>query len=134
MGWWDRVLKQAEKRLAEEPELLKTAYSSDFAKFAKETNLFFSFGDILHLIRTGIGYGMNLKRFGAAMMLAHYETLIQRFKLYLLQELKLIIKNEPPFRDEKYPDYSFASEILELLQTLDRLNAELEEIRRDSDE
>lgn len=40
-SWWDRALKEAEKRLAEEPELLKDAYSPDFAKYSKETNLFF---------------------------------------------------------------------------------------------
>jgi len=132
MSWWDRVLQKAEKRIAEESELLKAAYSPDFAEFAKATNMFFSFGDIMHLIHTGVSYGMNLKRFGASMILAHYETLIQRFKLYLLQELKLVIKNEPPFKHERGLDYNFASEILDLLQELDRLNAELEELRKEA--
>lgn len=130
MSWWDRVLKEAEKRLAEESELLRAAYSPDFAKLAQEKGLFFSFGDIEHLIATGVSYGMNLKRFGAALMLANYETLIKRFKLYLLQELKFVIANESPFNHDSGPDYSFAAEILDSLRKLDRLANELAELRK----
>jgi len=130
MSWWTNVLKEAEKRLAEEPQLLKEAYSPDFAKLAQERSLFFSFGDIEHLIATGVSYGMNLKRFGASLMLADYETLIKRFKLYLLQELKLVIANKPPFKYDRGPDYSFAADILDSLKNLDRLALELEDLRK----
>lgn len=73
---------------------------------------------------------MNLKRFGAAMFLAGYETLIKRFKLYLLQELKLVVANMPPFQHDRGPDYSFAAEILDSLKKLDRLAVELAELRK----
>jgi hypothetical protein len=130
MGWWDRVIKEAETRLSEETKLLEDAYSKDFAEYAKETNLFFSYGDLHHLIHTGITYGMNLKRFGASLQLAHYETLIKRFKLYLLQELKFVVANKPPFHYDRGIDYSFAAEILDLLKTLDRLANEMAELRK----
>jgi len=130
MSWWDNVLKEAEKRLAEEAELLKDAYSPDFARYAKETNLFFSFGDIYHLVHTGVSYGMALKRFGASMQLAGYEYLIKRFKLYLLQEMKLIIANKEPFRHDRGTDLNFLSEFLDLLKDLDRLAVELAEVRK----
>ena len=132
MSWWDNVLKEAEKRLAEEPELLKDAYSPDFATYAKETNLFFSFGDIQHLIHTGISYGMMLKRFGATMQLAGYEYLIKRFKLYLLQEMKLVVANKKPFEScsHRGPDLNFVAEFLDLLKDLDRLAVELAELRK----
>lgn len=116
--------------MAEESGLLRDAYSPDFAEYAKETNLFFSYGDIEHLIRTGVSYSMNLKRFGAALMLADYEILIKRFKLYLLQELKFVVANKPPFRYDRGLDYNFAAEILHSMRKLDRLSAELAELRK----
>lgn len=130
MSWWDNVLEESRKRLAEEPMLLESAYSKDFAEYVKATNLFFSYGDIEHLINTGISYGMNLKRFGTSLMLAGYEALINRFKLYLLQELKLVIENKAPFHHDRGADYGFAAEILDLLRNLDRLAAELAELRK----
>jgi hypothetical protein len=130
MSWENRVVKEIEKRLSEESELFKAAYSPEFAELAKETGLFFSFGDIVHLIATGVSYGMNLKRFGAALMLAGYETLIKRFKLYLLQELKFVVTNKPPFQHDRGPDYDFAAEILDSLKELDRLAIELAKLRK----
>ena len=130
MSWWGNVLEESRKRLTEESMLLESAYSKDFAEYAKATNLFFSYGDIEHLINTGISYGMNLKRFGTSLMLAGYEALINRFKLYLLQELKLVIENKAPFYRDTGTDYGFAAEILDLLRNLDRLMAELAELRK----
>jgi len=130
-SWWDRALKEAEKRLAEEPELLKDAYSPDFAKYSKETNLFFSFGDIRHLIYTGVSYNMSLKRFGASLQLAHYETLIKRFKLYLLQELKRALANKEPFKYDRGRDLNFVSEFLDLLKELDRMAEDLKKLREE---
>lgn len=128
--WPASVFVEAEKRLAEEPGLLKDAYSAEFAKFAAETNLFFSFGDIIHLIETGVNHGLSLKRHGAGMFLAGYESLIKRFKLYLLQELKYVLANREPYHhDAQKVDVNFITEFLDLLTRLDRLAEELQQLR-----
>lgn len=130
VSWPASVFVEAEKRLAEEPSLLKDAFSSEFAKFARETNLFFSFGDIVHLIDNGVRRGMTLKRYGASMMLAGYESLIKRFKLYLLQELKYVLANREPYgHDKNSVDIGFVTEFLDLLKRLDRLAEELQQLR-----
>ena len=130
MSYPNNVQKEAEKRLQEEAQLLREAFSPEFAKYAEETNLFFSYGDIEHLISTGVNHDMNLKRFGASMFLAGYEALIKRFKLYLLQELKFVLANTGPFHYDRGVDYNFAAEILDSLRQLDRLASELAELRK----
>jgi hypothetical protein len=130
LAWPESVFKEAEQRLAEEQGLLKDAFSPEFAKFAGETNLFFSFGDICHLIQTGINHGLTLKRHGAGMFLTAYEDLIKRFKLYLLQEMKYVLANREPYRhDREKADVNFVTEFLDLLKRLDRLAEELRQLR-----
>lgn len=134
MTWWNRVEKEARKRLEEEPRLLRESYSPDFATHVKETNLFFSFGDVAHLIRIGIRVGLSLKQHGAGLMLAHYETLIKRFKLYLIRQLKTVLDNKEPYRRTVQPyreqiDYNFVSDFLDLFKELDRAERELKIIR-----
>jgi len=130
--WPESAVERARQRLTEEPQLLKEVYSPEFAKLARETGLYFSFGDIVHLIGAGISDGMTLKRYGAAMMLAYYESLIKRFKLYLLRELELVVNDKPPFESQSHrgPDFNFISEFLEQLDRLDRLAEELKELRK----
>ena len=133
LSWPESVFVEAEKRLAEEPGLLKDAFSKEFAKFAEETHLYFSFGDIVHLVETGVSHGMSLKRHGAGMFLAGYEALIMRFKLYLLQELKYVLANREPYKHDNFPhkvDINFVTEFLDLLNRLDRMAEELQELRK----
>jgi len=130
VSWPESVFVEAEKRLAEEPALLKDAFSKEFAKFAEETHLYFSFGDIVHLIETGLGHGISLKHYGAGMFLAGYEALIKRFKLYLLQELKYVLANREPYHhDAQKVDVNFVTEFLDLLNRLDRAAEELQQLR-----
>ncbi len=130
LTWPESVFVEAEQRLAEEPGLLKDAYCKEFSKYAAETNLFFSFGDIVHLIDTGVGHGMTLKRHGGAMFLTGYEALIKRFKLYLLQELKYVLANKEPYHhDRQKADVNFITEFLDLLNRLDRAAEDLQQLR-----
>lgn len=129
MNWWDNVLKEAEKRLAQEPDLLKDTYSPDFARYAKETNLFFSFGDITHFINTSLNYSIQRRKNGNAAGIACFEDLIKRLRLYLVQELKFVLANKEPFNHSGGPDYNSVTDFLDLFKILDRLEAELKEIR-----
>jgi len=130
MTWFDRVLTEAKKRIAEEPRLLEKAFSPDFAKYAKETNLFFSFGDIEHLIRHGLNYSILRRNGGAGAGIAGFEELIYRFKLYLIAELKLVIESKEPFHHSEDVDYNFITDFMDQFKILDRLEVELAEIRK----
>jgi hypothetical protein len=129
MSWPDRILKEAEKRLAQEPDLLKHTYSADYARYAKETNLFFSFGDVTHFINTSLNYSIQRRKNGNAAGIACFEDLIKRLRLYLIAELKFVLANKEPFNHPNGPDYNFVTDFLDLFETLDRLEAELKEIR-----
>ena len=130
MGWRETVLEKARKKIAEEPELLKKAYSPEFAEYCKRTGLFFSFGDISWLINTSLKYNI-LQRFnGSSAGIAHFETLISRFRLYLIQELKAVLADERPYSGWKgNVDANFVSDFLDLFKDLDGLDERLEEIR-----
>ena len=129
--WFDRVLAEAKKRIAEEPRLLEKAFGSEYAKYVKETNLFFSFGDIEHLIRHGLNYSILRRNNGAGAGIAGFEELIYRFKLYLIAELKLVIESKEPFyHTSENPDYNFITDFLDQFKILDRCEVELAEIRK----
>lgn len=130
MSYATYVIDKAKKLIAEEPELLKKAYSPEFAEYAMKTGLFFSFGDIEHLIRTGLNYSIQARHNGSHAGIACFEELIMRFKLYLIQELKAVMNDELPFKGwHGEVDYNFITDFLDLFKLLDRLEQELKEIR-----
>ncbi len=132
MNWTERAVKEARKRIAEELELLKTTYSPEFAEYCKKTGLFFSFGDIVHLISFGLGRSIWIRHNGGAAGIAYFEELIRRFRLYLIQELKAVLNSEGPYKtiDVHRPiDYNFVVDFLEQFKRLDELTEQLKEIR-----
>lgn len=130
MTWVDPVLTEAKKRIAEEDQLVKETYSQDFQKYAKETNLFFSFGDIEHFIRSSLNYSISIRKNGGAAGIACFENLIKRLRLYLIAELKLVMEGKEPFRYREGVDYNFITDFLDQFKILDRLEADLGEIRK----
>ena len=130
MSWVDKVVEAARKRIAEEPELLKKAYDKDFADYAQRTGLFFSFGDITHLINVGLNYSISIRRNGGGAGIAGFEELIMRFRLYLIQDLKALLSDERPYKGfHGKVDHNFVTDFLDLFKILDRVEAELKEIR-----
>jgi hypothetical protein len=128
--YWDRVVEEAEKRIAEEPDLLKKTFSPEFVEYAKQSNLFFSFGDIIHLIQKGLNYSITNRTNGGGAGIACFEDLIRRFRLYLIAELKYVIEDKEPFKHRNGVDYNFITDFLDQFKQLDRLDAELAEIRK----
>ena len=130
MSWIDKAIAEARKRIAEEPELLKKTYSPEFAEYSKKTGLFFSIGDIEHLIRKGLTYSISIRSKGGAAGIAYFEELIMRFKLYLIQELKAVLNDERPYKGHHGGvDYNFLSDFLDLFKLLDKLAEDLKLIR-----
>lgn len=134
--WPLRVKEEAEKRISQEKELLEKAFSAEFAKFADEKGLYFSFGDISWLINTSLKYNIVARHMGAGAGIACFETLIMRFRLYLIRELKVILADLPPYGSHgKYGDgsghidYNFVTDFLDLFKTLDKMDEMLKEIR-----
>ena len=131
MGWPEVAVERAKKMIAEEPELLKKAYSPDFAEYAKRTGLFFSFGDIGWLINTSLNHNITQRYNGTHAGVACFEELIMRFKLYLIQELKAVLNDERPCKGHNQGniDCNFITDFLDLFKILDRLDLMLKEIR-----
>jgi len=128
-GWPEVAVERAKKLIAEEPELLEKAFCPEFAEYAKRTGLFFSFGDISWLINTSLNNNIRARFFGSGAGIACFETLIMRFKLYLIQELKAVLSCERPYsKDGDRIDYNFVSDFLDLFKVLDRLEEMLKEI------
>ncbi len=131
MSWAQRAVEKANKLIAQEPELLKKSYSPDFADYCKRAGLFFSFGDISWLIRTSMRYNILSRYHGSTAGIACFETLIDRFRLYLIQELKSVLANERPYKKETVEfDYNLVTDFLDLFKELDELEAWLKEIRQ----
>ncbi len=131
MSWPQKAIEKANKLIAQEPELLKKSYSLDFADYCKRTGLFFSFGDIGWLIRTSMRYNILSRGHGSGAGIACFETLIDRFRLYLIQELKAVLMNERPYKKEDAEiDYNFVTDFLDLFKELDELEGWLKEIRQ----
>jgi hypothetical protein len=135
MSWVDTAQKKAERILSHEDELLKEAYSPEFAELAKKEGLYFSFGDITHLIRTGLSHSIFIRNNGGHAGIAHFEDLIKRFRLYLMREMRLVMNNQPPFHDSRRVvysgvDYGFIIDFLDLFKILDDLDEQLKEIRK----
>ncbi len=131
MSWPQIAIEKAKKLIAQEPELLKQAYSPDFAEYCKRTGLFFSFGDISWLIQSSMKYNIYSRSHGSGAGIADFETLIMRFRLYLIQELKAVLANERPRKGWKTEiDYNFVIDFLDLFKELDDLEQRLKQIRQ----
>lgn len=128
MSWVDSVKEKAEKILSTETQLLKEAYSPEFAELAKKEGLYFSYGDIGHLIRTSLSYSIFARNNGGHAGIACFEDLIKRFRLYLMREMRLVLNNQSPFGRGHEADYNFIIDFLDLFRILDGLDEELKEI------
>jgi len=130
VSWCDRAVKEAKERIAQESELLRKSYSSEFMDFARATNLFFSLGDIEHLIRSGLDYRIRIRHAGGGAGIACFEDLIRRFRLYIIQELKTILANREPYRFSDTVNFELVSDLLDLMKILDKDEQRLKEIRQ----
>jgi hypothetical protein len=134
--WTDEALEKASKIIAQEPELLKKSFSPEFAKFATETGLYFSFGDIVHFIHSSLRLSISIREMKGAAGIAYFEDLVKRLRLYLIAELKFVVAMKPPYEGVRCrfntvePDYNFIAEFLELFKELDQLEVRLVEIRK----
>ncbi len=132
MSWPQKAIEKAKKLIAEEPELLKKSYSPQFAEFATTTGCYFSYGDISWLINSALEYNIFSRHGGSGAGVAHFETLIMRFRLYLIRELKVVLADKPPYGPHEYqnePDYNFIQDFLDLFKILDEYEQMLKEIR-----
>ncbi len=128
--WPESAIEKAKQLVAEEPELLKKSFSPEFAEFANSTGLYFSFGDISWLINSALQYNIFSRHGGSCAGIAHFETLIMRFRLYLIRELKVVLANKPPYGPhDRGVDYNFVQDFLDLFHTLDKMDELLKEIR-----
>ena len=128
MSWQEMMIEKAKKRIAQEEQLLKETYSPDFQKFTKETNLFFSFGDVCHFIRIALRDRVFMRRYGGGAGIACFEDLIKRLRLYLIAELKFVLEGKEPFGNVQI-DVNFVSDFEDEFKLLDRIEEELDEIR-----
>lgn len=135
--WTDRALERAQKIIAQEPELLKQTYKGgNFGKFAIKSGLYFSFGDISYIIHSSLRLSLSIREMKGGAGIACFEDFIARLRLYLIAELKLVVKMEPPYDgvrhrfNELEPDYNFITDFLELFKELDELEVRLAEIRK----
>lgn len=130
MSWVDKAREKAEKILSTEDQLLKETYSPEFAELARKGGLYFSFGDIRHIINTSLTYSIFKRLHGTHAGIACFEDLIKRIRLYLIAELKLVLANEEPYKNSGGVDHNFIVDFLDLFKILDNLDEELKEIRK----
>jgi hypothetical protein len=130
MTWVDILVEKAKKRIAHEDRLIKETYCPEFQRFAKETNLFFSFGDIAHFIRVAVNYSVFMRTNGGGAGIACFEDLIKRLRLYLIAELKFVVEGKEPYQHDRGLGWNFINDFEDQFKILDRLDEELAEIRK----
>lgn len=131
MSWTEKVVAEAKKRISQEEILYRKAYSMEFADYAKEKGMFFSYGDIAHLIDLGLRERIWIRQNGGGAGIAAFEHLVWRFKLYIIQELKTLVAEEKPYcpyTSNQPVDFNFMMDWLDLLKKLDGLEVDLKEI------
>lgn len=134
--WTDEALDKAKKIIAEEPELLKQAYGEGYRETVTQTGLYFSFGDMAHFVHSSIRLSLSIREMKGGAGIAYFEDLIKRMRVYLIEELKLVVDMKPPYNgvpfrfNQKEPDYNFIIEFLELFKELDQLAERLVEVRK----
>lgn len=136
--WTDEALEKAKMIIAQQPELLKKTYrgSDDQGQKFVESGLYFSFGDIAHIIHSSLRLSISIREMKGGAGIAYFEDLIIRLRLYLIAELKLVVEMKLPYGgvqtrfNEVEPDYNFIAEFLELFKELDQLEVRLAEIRK----
>lgn len=134
--WTDEALEKARRIIAEEPELIEKAYGPGFRETATQTGLYFSFGDMMHFVHSSVRHSLSIRELKGGAGIAHFEQLILRMRVYLIEELKLVVEMKPPYDgapfrfNQKEPDYNFIVEFLELFKELDQLAERLAEVRK----
>ena len=135
--WTDEALDKAKAIIATEPELLKQTYrGTDFSKCAAKSGLYFSFGDITHIVHSSLRLSLSIREMKGGAGIAYFEDFILRLRLYLIAELKLVIDMKPPYDgvpfrfNQKEPDYNFIVDFLDLFKEIDQYEARLAEIRK----
>jgi len=133
-SWPEVAVDKAKKLIAEEPELIQKAYSPGFREIVTKTGLYFSFGDMAHFIHTSITSRLSIREMKGGAGIACFEDLIMRIRVYLIEELKLVVEMKPPYDGAPFrfnqtePDYNFIVEFLDLFKELDQLAFRLKEI------
>ena len=130
MTWHAVLIEKAKKRIAQEDQLIKETYSPEFRKFAKETNLFFSYGDICHIIRIALNDRVFMRRYGGGAGIACFEDLIKRLRLYLIAELKFVVDGKEPYSHDRGQGLNFINDFEDEFKILDKLEEDLAEIRK----